>query len=61
MTYCLPYGADDDDVEGEEAPPPPSPKTAAGNNMLPACITRLTLLRDLRLSGDWRRPKVTKY
>ena len=38
--------------------PPPSPKSAAGNNMLPPCITRLTRLQDLRLAGDWRRPKV---
>lgn len=38
---------------------PPSPGTSvAGANMLPACITRLTKLKDLRLAGDWRRPKV---
>lgn len=38
---------------------PPSPGThAAGGNMLPACITRLIKLQDLRLAGDLRRPKV---
>lgn len=38
---------------------PPTPKSAIrGGNMLPACITRLTKLEDLRLAGDWRRPKV---
>ena len=41
---------------------PPSPAThAAGGNMLPACITRLTKLQDLRLAGDWRRPKVSSW
>lgn len=48
-----------DGSDTDEDAAPPSPKTAAGNNMLPDCITRLTRLQDLRLSGDWRRPQVT--
>ncbi len=45
--------------EEEEEAQPSSPGThASGANMLPLCITRLTKLEQLRLAGDWRRPKV---
>ncbi len=43
----------------EDDDQPRTPKSAIrGGNMLPACITRLTQLEELRLAGDWRRPKV---
>lgn len=44
--------------EDEEAQPLSPGTNASGANMLPLCITRLTKLEQLRLAGDWRRPKV---
>jgi hypothetical protein len=46
--------------DGEVVPPSPATR-AAGGNMLPVCITRLTKLQELRLAGDWRRPKVLLF